>query len=1238
MAFTGSARFQLRAKLGEGGMGIVYDAYDRSRSMSVALKTLRRVSAANLYRFKREFRALSGLSHPNIIALYELISDGDDWFLTMERVDGVDFFRYVKNGSNQPGGVQLTTLEEGTTTTLDAPPTLLDSRVGAVADSSGQIQDGRPKPPRKRPRFAECADEDRIRSALRQLASALHVLHSAGIVHRDLKPDNVRITAEGRLVLMDFGVIAEMYHSVSPAWLKQTVGTPAFMAPEQAVGAEITAAADWYAFGGMLYLALTGRLPFEGAYHQAMQAKQNRDPLPPSRFATGIPDDLEQLCMGLLVRDPARRFKSNDVLACLGVQARDLRQWTETPDADRDAFVGRTAELRALRHGYGEADIGGGRCVFVRGLSGIGKTSLVERFTYELEKAGVTVLSARCHELEEVPYKAFDSIVDGLVDWLLDLPPALRRAIVGPDMESLARLFPVMRRVGPWAKARLSGHGDPVEVRSRAITALYRLLAVLSRERAVVLRIDDIQWADQDSIDLLARLLASPVPDKLMVVATLRTEGGTGPTGSLAALADDLERRDILRWIDLGPLSPDEQRELFWRLSDGQRSLDEQDDRLWRGSGGHPMLLTELARHAAELPRHAAELPRTLTIERTPTIEGVLWQRIAGLSCKTRNLLEVVAAAGQPLPLQVLGDAAGLTDSERERAAAILRIGHLVRTSRSDNDGRWLDAYHAKVRETVVARVPKTNLAALHRELAVALDNWDHASAALRARLWLTAGEPVRAARYLVESAGHAMDQLAADRAVDLYSSVTLLLRTRAGQRDADELRIQAWLGLADVLRMTGRDDDVLPLLDEAEDVASSSQMLEALAAIHSTRGTVLFAKHDVDGYLSEHQRALDCARRAGSPIREARSLSALGNALWLRGQLRSAHHYFDRCISLAEDNDLESIRVANLPMRGATHYHRSDIDAALSDCLEGAEAAAGLGLHHAELMARHWLAVLYLESADFRSARSELARALTLARKIGARRFEPDLWALRGRLRAVCGQSDVGGEMAQRSLELCEETGFRNAMPSLLGVLACVTDDAEQRRETLDRGERIAQGMATGYGHLRFYRDAMDAAFALGDAERLLRYAEKLDASCAAEPTPWSEFFTERGRALAAHLRDPQGCGTRVELRRLRDVARQRKLYLAANELSAALGEGTTTCIHDVSHPDRGARPCNQSKAAPPEECEDGEVPSYPQSTVELTSTFDGDASPCTDVASDQDQPTIVGCQLERRLTADRT
>ncbi|HVZ37600.1 MAG TPA: serine/threonine-protein kinase, partial [Polyangiaceae bacterium] len=283
-----SERFFFQNRLGAGSSGCVYRAFDKARQATLAVKVLNEVEPASLYRFKGEFRALTGIVHANLVQLYDLLTLEGDWLLTMELVEGCDFLRYVRPLRTPDGHTIPPSANDADEATLTVCP---DSGAAHWQEAIGAAVSGwkaaRKAPEQRAPREAREAvlgpspltnapvrvtdlplDEERLRSALRQLCEGLQALHRANRLHRDLKPANVLVhDRDGRLVICDFGLVT--HGTASPAADPQEegagiAGTLSYMSPEQATGQPLTEASDWYAVGVMLYQALTGAQPYLG--------------------------------------------------------------------------------------------------------------------------------------------------------------------------------------------------------------------------------------------------------------------------------------------------------------------------------------------------------------------------------------------------------------------------------------------------------------------------------------------------------------------------------------------------------------------------------------------------------------------------------------------------------------------------------------------------------------------------------------------------------------------------------------------------------------------------------------------------------------------------------------------------------------------------------------------------------------------------------------------------------------
>ncbi len=255
--------FEILSVLGAGGMGIVYKARQMRLDRYVALKMIRAGAGArpgDLRRFEAEARAVAAIDHPNIIKIFEI-----------DEHDGLPYFalEYVEGGS-------------------------LARRI-----------EGKPQP------VDEAAQITEI------LARALDVTHRRGIIHRDIKPANILLGVDGTPKIADFGLVKRQEADSSQTRTGSILGSPSYMSPEQATGAEkVGPEADQYALGATLYEMLTGRPPFRGtSVLDTLDMVRKREPVPPSQLLPRMPRDLETICLKCLQKDPARRYPDVAALA-----------------------------------------------------------------------------------------------------------------------------------------------------------------------------------------------------------------------------------------------------------------------------------------------------------------------------------------------------------------------------------------------------------------------------------------------------------------------------------------------------------------------------------------------------------------------------------------------------------------------------------------------------------------------------------------------------------------------------------------------------------------------------------------------------------------------------------------------------------------------------------------------------------------------------------------------------------
>lgn len=317
-------RYQIGPKLGHGGMGAVFRAYDKRLEREVAVKvmgsSLLDLGEKGRARFLREARAIAQLNHPNILDVYDVGDDQGEPFIVMELIEGQSLY--------------------------DHPPRDLEAIIGIT----------------------------------RQICAALEHAHAHGIVHRDLKPGNVLVTSQGQVKLTDFG-LARLTFASNLTSGQTLIGTPLYMAPEQALGQEIDGRADLYALGVMLYEWTTGRYPFNDDDPMTIVAQHIHAPvISPRTLRSDLSPALEAIILKLLAKTPAERFASaQEVSQALTEHsaASLLKPGPATPPTQLPvpptSFIGRQEELARLTAQLADKNC---RLLTILGHGGVGKTRL----------------------------------------------------------------------------------------------------------------------------------------------------------------------------------------------------------------------------------------------------------------------------------------------------------------------------------------------------------------------------------------------------------------------------------------------------------------------------------------------------------------------------------------------------------------------------------------------------------------------------------------------------------------------------------------------------------------------------------------------------------------------------------------------------------------------------------------------------------------------------------------------
>ena len=1076
-------RYKVISQLGQGGMGTVYLVQDTLRDDQVMALKLVRIDAIGergLAQFKYEFAAMTQLRHPNLVEVYDfgkVINTGDDQvdglvdqhFFTMQHVPGDDLLSLAR-----------------------------------------QYQEKRPAPD---------SDYTRLYDIIVQICRALQYLHTRGFIHFDVKPSNVRITPEGIVKLMDFGLISEARVSLQI----KARGTPDYIAPEIISGGNVDHRADLYSLGVLLYEVVTGRLPFHDTSSGAILRQHlNTQPELPIDAAAHLPPGLRALIIKLLAKDPANRYQSaNQVIQAINEISGQTFE-AETKETRQSyiysaSFVGRKFETAFMQGLLMRAMQGQGRMVLVGGVPGIGKMRLVRELKTRAQMQHALVLEGACQEMVRSPYQPWISIFGQLILHY----QATASEVLTTQGPALARLIPELGTQFNLKSKETKFDNHQQDLQKIAAQFL------LACDQPLVIVLEDLQYADAESIELLSRLGQEALHNRMLLCGIFRTDE-VGSDHLLMSLLARSSRADSqaaaqsetqanaedcpFELLHLEPLNEDEVetfvRSILGMQMDDQQSLPEGLlQRLMSGTGGNPSFIQAVIQNLLEeeqLQFDGKQWTADVTNLSLPaSIQEAAQKQLGRLDETSRSLLQWAAILGQWLEIDVLIEVCGLPPEEVMGLVNQAVWQHVL--SRREQSDRQVYRFSTDaMRNALYQTLAPEERAHRHQRLLEVLRRLYPEDEIADWLAWHAqqAGDLPALLRYAILAGQRAARMHAHELAVQHFSQALELLAEHPEFYDPT-LKYDLLAGREACYGMIGDRTAQAKDLDELESLVQEMGDIPRRIEVATRQTRLANLLGQSPRAMQSSQLIVELARQTGDQRLEAGGLQALGETYYQLGHYEETLNCHKQALKLYVEIGDRYGEAQNLRLGGRACSRLGRLTEAIEYQEKALEIYRELGDPRGEAGALTSLGVI---ATDYARGRNYHEQALAIRKRIGDRAGQATSYNNLAVIHWSLGLYSRARDYMNQALEIAINQQDRFSLThyyETLGRILLDLDEYEEAEKVLQEGLRLAAEIGDRWSETLYYFMLGRVALARGQYTKAIELNQKSHEGLLGENAP---------------------------------------------------------------------------------------------------------------------------------------